>query len=83
MYNNYIGLLGFCVRIREVNETVMIIKTIPRIEPGNILRQTTLAAISDAAFMTNEYLMREYAEDLEIKAPAGKYNKYLKLFKKL
>ena len=25
----------------------------------------------------------ETAEDLEIKAPAGKYNKYLKLFKKL
>lgn len=64
MYNNYIGLLGFCVRIREVNETVMIIKTIPRIAPGNILRQTTLAAISDAAFMTNEYLMREYADGI-------------------
>ena len=42
----------------------MIIKTIPRIAPGSILRQTALTAISDAAFMTNEYLIREYADGI-------------------
>ena len=53
-----------CTRTGEENETAMIIKTIPRIAPGSILRQAALTAISDAAFMTNEYLIREYADGI-------------------
>ncbi len=64
VYNYYIRFLVFCTRTRKENGTAMIIKTIPRIAPGSILRQTALTAISDAAFMTNEYLIREYADGI-------------------
>ena len=40
----------------------MIVKTIPQLKAGNILRQTMLTAITDAAFMTNEYLLQGYAD---------------------
>lgn len=42
----------------------MIIKTIPKLSPGSILRQTALTAISDAAFLTNEHLFRGYADGI-------------------
>lgn len=42
----------------------MIIKTIPQLTPGSILRQTALAAISDAAFLTDEYLLEGYADGI-------------------
>lgn len=42
----------------------MIIKTIPQLKAGNILRQTMLTAITDAAFMTNEYLLQGYADGI-------------------
>lgn len=42
----------------------MLIKTIPQLENGYILKRSMLMALADAAFLTSEYLCKDYADGI-------------------